>query len=387
MTHFVRIAALITGLSLALATHATTYDLPEEGINVVGKIKHIKTEEKDTFVALSREFDIGYRALKEANPDVDPWLPGDGTRITLPTRYVLPDAPHQGIVINLTEMRLYYYPPEDSDAAGQVITLPLGIGRQGWQTPLGKTQVSQKIPQPSWTVPQSIREEHAEDDDPLPKVVPAGPDNPLGQYALQLSLPGYLIHGTNKPRGIGMQVSHGCIRLYPKDIKHLYKRVTADTPVHIVNQPYKVGWDGDRFLMSAHPTLAHEESNKQSYPSWTKTIVTASNAHREAKIDWDRASAITDQANGIPQAITGVNQQPDTERQSVPKSTPGSTTDSDKPATPEQPTTIPAPALIPISPATSATEASVDAASNETTDREPLTPRDSGATRPSYLSN
>ncbi|NNC24115.1 L,D-transpeptidase family protein [Salinisphaera sp. USBA-960] len=305
MARLIAITFMISIPALWLsAAQAAIYELPGDGVTVVGKIQHTKTGDSDTFVALSRKYDLGYRELEHANPDVDPWLPGDGTPITLPTRYVLPNAPHKGIVINLSEMRLYYYPPKGSKNAGKVVTMPLGIGRKGWQTPLGKTHVSNKIRKPSWTVPESIRKEHKEDGDPLPKVVPAGPDNPLGQYALQLALPGYLIHGTNKPRGIGMQVSHGCIRLYPEDIENLFAMLGSRTPVHIVDQPYKVGWNGQQLVMSAHPPAQEKKSGKQNYASWTKTIVTASNEHEHTNINWERAQSVASKANGIPQPIT-----------------------------------------------------------------------------------
>mgnify|MGYP000382604151 CR=1 FL=1 len=320
----------------AVAASASSYKLPGNGQDVVGQTKHIKSKASDTFVKLSRKYDIGFRAMEYANPKVDPWLPGNGTSITLPTRYVLPDAPHQGIVINRSEMRVYYYPPKGSKHAGEVFTFPIGVGRKGWQTPQGKTHVVRKIRHPSWTVPASIRKEHAKRNNPLPKVVPAGPNNPLGQYALRLAIPGYLMHGTNKPRGIGMQVSHGCIRLYPKDIKQLFNMVSVHTPVDIVDQPYKAGWNGHQIVLSAHPPINRKQSKKRPYKQWPKVIVQESVKHPKAKIDWKRARAIVKQANGIPQPISGLGDQHNNNQKKAPKQTNGgpSTADTQFPKKP-----------------------------------------------------
>ena len=214
-------------------------------------------------------------------PHVDPWLPGEGTKIVIPTQFVLPRAPNRGIVVNVAELRLYYFPAASSVApegtlAGsrRVITHPISIGRMDWSTPLGTTSVTGKVANPSWTPPQSIRDEHAARNDILPRVVPAGPDNPLGKHALRLGLPGYLIHGTNKPSGVGMRVTHGCIRMFPEDIEALFKTVPAGTPVMIVNQPYKLGWTADGLYLEAHPPLAKSpagETDEVDEPSSADT--------------------------------------------------------------------------------------------------------------------
>ena len=183
----------------------------DPGSSVVGTTQVITAKYEDTFVKLARQYNLGFEEMKQANPDVDPWLPGEGTQIVLPTQFVLPSAPRQGVVINLPEMRLYYYPENDP---GRVITHPVSIGRMEWQTPLGRAQIVAKAEKPAWYPPESIRAEHAADGRPLPRVVPPGPDNPLGDYAMRLSIPGYLIHGTNKPSGLGMRVTHGCIRMF-----------------------------------------------------------------------------------------------------------------------------------------------------------------------------
>lgn len=227
--------------------------------SVVGEIQIIRARHEDTFVDIARAYDLGFDELVDANPDVDPWLPGEGTRIVLPTQFVLPDAPRTGIVLNIGAKRLFYFPKAAPGEAAQVITHPVGIGREGWATPTGATKVISKTKDPTWVVPASIRREHAAAGNPLPARVPPGPDNPLGRYALRLDLPSYLIHGTNRPAGIGMRVSHGCIQLFPEDIESLFAEVPVGTPVLIVNQPRLLGWRGDNLYLEAHPPLEDDK--------------------------------------------------------------------------------------------------------------------------------
>lgn len=282
---------------------AAIYDMPPSGSDVVGKLQHIKTKKSDTFVALARKYDVGYRDLRAANPNVDPWLPGDGTPIVIPTEYLLPNVPRKGIVINRPELRIYYFPAKGSRYAGKVFTFPLGIGRQGWSTPVTHTHVAQKIPHPSWTPPASIKAEHAKKGEPLPDVVPAGPNNPLGQYALRLGLPSYLIHGTNKPAGIGMRVSHGCIRLFPEDISALFAMVKKGTPVNIISEPYKVGWKGNTLMMEVQPPNPQGSAPAKAYTPWVQALISATKNQPRAPVDWERAERVVHEASGIPKAI------------------------------------------------------------------------------------
>jgi L,D-transpeptidase ErfK/SrfK len=227
--------------------------------DVVGEVQIIQARESDTFSDIARAYGLGYDELVQANPGVDPWLPGEGTIIVLPTQFVLPDAPREGIVLNIAARRLFYYPPAGDDGAQTVITHPVGIGREGWETPTGTAKVVDKARDPVWYPPWSVQQEHARAGNPLPSVVPPGPDNPLGHRVLQLDMPGYLIHGTNQPYGVGMRVSHGCVRLYPEDIEALYDRVDRGTPVTIVNQPLLYGRRGGEFYLEAHPLMAEDE--------------------------------------------------------------------------------------------------------------------------------
>lgn len=246
------IIAVVAGL-LSVSANATTFTLFDKTTRVVGHNLIVYSHKEDTLLDIARRFDIGYSEIVDANPDLDPWLPGTGKRVLVPNRFILPDVPHKGIVINLAEMRLYYYPKQAKGERQQVITHPIGVGREGWTTPLGKTRIIQKKKDPTWTPPASILAEHLEKGDPLPKVVPAGPDNPLGAYAMRLGMPGYLLHGTNRPFGVGMRVSHGCIRLFPEDIEHLFGIVSVNTPVEIVYQPYKAALDNGTLYLEAHP--------------------------------------------------------------------------------------------------------------------------------------
>lgn len=298
--------AVLTLLAAVSPTaHAAVYDAPEPGDDVIGEVRHIRTETDDTLSAIARRHNLGYREIKLANPDVDPWLPGKSTEVVLPTRYVLPDAPREGLVLNLAEMRLFYYPPKSSPYADKVITYPLGIGREGWGTPLGQTRITRTKAQPTWTPPASIRKEHAEKGDPLPKVVPAGPDNPLGEYALYLGFPSYLIHGTNKPAGIGMRVSHGCIRLYPEDIAALYSMVDAGTPVRIVNEPYKAGWHDNRLFLEVHPPDAAGDKRVNSYTPLVQSVIRATRERPDYPVDWHHAQDMGARTRGTPSEITG----------------------------------------------------------------------------------
>ena len=301
-----RIAIILVCVSSgAPAPAAVSFTPAHPGDSLIGAVEKIQAEYEDTLPDIARANGLGFREIKLANPGVDTWLPGDGTEIVLPTLFVLPDAPRVGIVLNIPEMRLYYYPPEnpEQEQASAVVTHPIGIGRQGWATPYLNTRIIQKKTRPSWYPPESIRKEHAEQGDPLPRRVPPGPDNPLGNYAMRLGQPEYIIHGTNKPFGIGMRVSHGCIRLYPEDIKSLYQRVKLKTPVRIVNQPYKVGRHGSRLYLEAHPYL--EEDTEQFQANLTSVVEGLISITGDAgyQVDWDLAKSVIAESNGIPVEI------------------------------------------------------------------------------------
>lgn len=222
--------------------------------NSIGAPQVVFTSASDTLSDFAREYGLGYDELLEANPAVNPWLPGENTPILLPTQYLLPDVARKGIILNIASKRLFYYPKMGEGTAQIVFTYPIGIGRVGWETPLGGGAVISKAKDPSWWVPASVRQEHRELGDPLPSVVPPGPENPLGTRVLKLDMPGYLIHGTNQPYGVGMRVSHGCVRLYPENIEFLYELVEIGEPVMIVNEPYLLAeMDGEWYFESHEP--------------------------------------------------------------------------------------------------------------------------------------
>jgi L,D-transpeptidase ErfK/SrfK len=247
------------GLCQAALVVAASYPLPAEEFNLVGDLEIVQALPEDTLLDIARRHDVGQEAILLANPDVDRWLPGAGTEVVIPTRHILPPGPFEGIVLNLPEMRLYYYPNNDTGPATEVRTYPISVGRMDWGTPLGDTTLVNKQQDPPWHPPESIRKEHAEQGDPLPRVVPPGPDNPLGRHALRLGIPGYLIHGTNKVFGVGMRVSHGCIRMLPEDVAELFELAPVGTPVRIINQVAKAGWYGGELYLEVHPPLEEDQ--------------------------------------------------------------------------------------------------------------------------------
>jgi len=312
-------------VSLTAGAHAAEYWIAE-GDDVFGSVEVIAARHEDTFVGLARTYNVGYEELRHANPSVDEWLPGEGTRITIPSLYVLPRAPRNGIVVNVAELRMYYFPSDSgplpegvAPGSRRVITHPISIGRMDWSTPLGATTVTGKVSNPSWYPPQSIRDEHAARNDVLPRVVPPGPANPLGKHALRLGLASYLIHGTNMPSGVGMRVTHGCIRMFPEDIEALFKTVPVGTTVTIVNQPVKIGWTADgRLYLEAHPAALKESSidgeivtaedaiaNVPESPltSLMRAYVAATE-DRRVDLDWDAAERVAQLGSGVPEAIS-----------------------------------------------------------------------------------
>ena len=297
------------GLACALGLVATAvsanqfYVVDEHAPDVIGGLELTTTTYEDTISDLGRAYSQGFNEMRLANTAVDPWLPGEGTEVVIPSQYVLPVAPRRGIVINVPEMRMYYFPARDRAGQQAVHTYPISIGRQEWTTPKGLTKIVAKVKDPAWYPPKSIREEHAANGDPLPMVVPAGPDNPLGQHALRLSISGYLIHGTNKPYGIGMRVTHGCIRMYPKDVERIFGLVNVGTSVHIVNQPFKVGLADGRIYLEIHPHL--EEDNNafvDEYSHIVKLVLERAKGY-DAQLSWGAIKRAIADKDGVPRAV------------------------------------------------------------------------------------
>lgn len=296
----------MVGLLLAVPASAITFELPPAGESVVGNLQIISTRYEDTLVHVARQNNVGYRELRLANPEVDSWLPGEYTPVVVPTFFVLPDAPRKGIVLNLPEMRLYYYPPPKRGERPVVVTYPVSVGRRDWSTPLGKSRIVRKQENPTWTPPASIRKEHAERGDTLPAVVKPGPDNPLGKHALYLDKPGYLLHGTNQPAGVGMRVTHGCVRLFPEDIETLFAMVPIGTPVYLVNQPYKAGWRDGVLYFEAHPPDADGRELPPDFKLMQRVINKALGeigGRPDYPVDWRHATRLAAFAEGIPLSL------------------------------------------------------------------------------------
>jgi L,D-transpeptidase ErfK/SrfK len=263
--------------------------------SVVGQLATIRLEKGDSLADLARHFGLGLQEIAEANPGIDLWAPEAGRTVILPMQFVVPETSRKGLVVNLAAMRLFYFPSKTSD---EVITFPVGIGREGRSTPTGEMYIVRKAAHPTWHVPASIRRDHALKGDPLPAVVSPGPDNPLGDYAMYLSRPSYLIHGTNKPYGIGLRASNGCVRLYPENIESLYRDVPVKTPVRIVNQPYLLGWrDGELYLEAHEP---HEELDKKQLKKTLMAALKKIEKKEGRKLDWPRVERILSEARGIP---------------------------------------------------------------------------------------
>ena len=267
---------------------------------MVGTIAAVNTRENDTLSDIARHFGLGYNDISKANPTIAPWTPAPDSHVLLPLQFILPDAPHKGIILNLANMRLFYYPKQQPD---KVFTYPVGIGRQGWNTPMGLTRIVAKKANPSWVVPASIHQEHRQKGDSLPQVVPAGPDNPLGLYAMRLGFPGYLIHGTNKPYGIGMQISHGCVQLYPEDIEVVFKKATVGMPVRIIHQPYLTAWHQDMLYLEANEPLPKWTQDKARLKKQLLKQLRQISAKRNVTIDWEKVERIIQRSDGIPTPI------------------------------------------------------------------------------------
>ncbi|WP_339118744.1 L,D-transpeptidase family protein [Halomonas sp. BMC6] len=277
------------------------FRLPEQG-DIIGEYYTVTVENpEDTLIDIARRHNIGYEEIRMANPDVSLWVPGEGTEVVIPARYILPPAPREGVVVNLSELRLYYYP---ADKPGIVETYPVSVGREEFATPVGITRTTVKVKDPAWAPPASMRREAAERGEPAPSIVPPGPDNPLGRHAILLAMPSYLIHGTNRPDGVGMRVSRGCIRMYPEDIESLYERLPSGTQVNLMDAPFKAGWaaDGTLFVQS-YPQL---EENVGDFEPLLNAIERVSElADEQAEIDYEQVKRVVEAPDGRFVALYG----------------------------------------------------------------------------------
>ncbi|MDR4516646.1 MAG: L,D-transpeptidase family protein [Nitrosomonas sp.] len=315
MHRFILLFFVISNGFVFSSTRAETWILPPAEIDIFGQIRTTQAGRADTLLDIARQYDIGQTEIVLANPNVDRWMPDDGSEVVLPSRYIFPQAERKGLVLNLAEMRLYYFPEPKKGEKPVVMTFPMGIGRMDWDTPLGISRIIEKKKDPTWTPPESIKKHRiASGEPPLPDIVPPGPDNPLGRHAMRLSIGkgSYLIHGTVKPFGVGMRVSSGCIRLYPEDIENLFDKVPLGTQVNIVNQPIKLGWVLNQLYIELHPPLEEDEAKyadyKQNVIDAINNFLAQKNSQARLSVDFEINYEALEKAilekNGIPALIS-----------------------------------------------------------------------------------
>jgi L,D-transpeptidase ErfK/SrfK len=279
------------------------------GDDVIGVVQVVTADKEDTLTDIARRFNVGYDEILRANPKVDPWLPGAGREIVVPSQFILPNAPRTGVVINIPAMRIFYFPPLKKGERPVVFTHPIGIGKVGWRTPEGVTKIIRRQKDPTWRVPVSVRQEHHENGEELDPVIGPGPDNPLGKYAFYLQWPSYLIHGTNKPAGVGLRSSHGCIRLYPEDIEQFFAMVPVGTAVRVVNQPFVFGWRSGQLYMQPYDVLEDDTRDWSKAPRKLLSSSLATTLQQQLKmqhrqINWDEVSELTRNPRGVPVPVT-----------------------------------------------------------------------------------
>ncbi|HEV2441604.1 MAG TPA: L,D-transpeptidase family protein [Steroidobacteraceae bacterium] len=302
----VLLAAGVVGSLPATVSQAAVFTLPPDGSALIGQDQQIQSQASDTLLDLARKYSVGYWEIQEANPKVDMWLPGQGTNITIPGRFIVPPVEHKGIIINLPQHRIFYFPKARRHEQPIVITYPASPGEGDFPTPVGVTHIVRKVPHPVWIPTAHILKAHAEAGDPIPKIWPAGPDNPMGEWALETSLSHgeIYIHGTNNPMAIGMSVTHGCVRLYPEDIAALFPIVRVGTPVTIVNEPVLASLqDGEVYLEVHPPTTSTDHTPAPPDFDQISKIIDTAIGNNVVAIDWDKVRQVATQANGIPQLI------------------------------------------------------------------------------------
>jgi L,D-transpeptidase ErfK/SrfK len=295
-------------LPLPVATHK--FVLADANDDLVGQVQLTTTSKEDTLPDIARRFNVGYEEIVRANPGVDPWVPGAGRQVVVPTQFVLPNAPREGVVINLAAMRIYYFPKPGKGEPQLLYTHPIGVGKVGWVTPEGVTKITSRQKNPVWRPGAGVRKEHLENDDPLPAVVPPGPDNPLGKFKFTLGWPEYLIHGTNKPYGVGLRSSHGCIRLYPEDIEKFFEMIPIGTQVRVVNQPYVMGWHDGQAVLQSYGSF---EDDARKWDKAARALLAKSLSPRLQKllrdkgdaIDWAAVERVTKAPRGIVVPVSG----------------------------------------------------------------------------------
>jgi len=294
-------ALTVSIIALVLSNHAfaATYALPSPSESLIGDMKYGYVHHGDDAASIGEKYNIGYNAIKNANPqlDIENTIP-DGTGLQIPTQHLLPEETRNGIVINLPEMRMYYYPK----GSHEVLSYPVGIGKIGRTIPIKRASVTYKKKNPSWIPPKDIREFNLRQGVVLPRIMPPGPDNPLGNYAIYMSIPTFLMHSTIYPESIGRRASFGCIRMYESDIEGFFPIVTAGTPILIINQPVKMGWQDNALYLEAHHPL---EEHGQEDATLTSMIheITKMTKNQTTLVDWQAVAYQAKVRDGIPHDI------------------------------------------------------------------------------------
>ena len=292
-----------------VATHRFEID---PSVDVVGVVQKTRATKDDTLTDIARRFNVGYEEIVRANPGVDPWLPGDGREIVIPSQFILPNAPREGIVINVPAMRLFYYPKvkKGEKQIVQHLSRSVWVAWAGPHPRVRQRSSGRRRTRPGVRPPSIIKEHLEEKGEKLDKVIGPGPDNPLGRYAFYLGWPSYMIHGTNKPSGVGLRSSHGCIRLYPEDIEQLFKMAPIGTQVRVVNQPFVFGWHEGSLHIQAYDVL--EDDTRDWKKAQVKLLkkdlaerIQKELAARNEKIDWEAVTQLTHDPRGIPVSISG----------------------------------------------------------------------------------
>jgi L,D-transpeptidase ErfK/SrfK len=270
---------------------------------VIGEVTSHRIRTGETLLDVARYYDLGMNEIIDANPRVDIWSPKVGTTVVVPTQWILPCCTYEGMVVNVAEMRLFYYEKEEGDPATTVVrTYPLGLGRDDRRTPKGSFRVTGKTVNPTWVIPERIRQDHIrENGDARRSIAGGAADNPLGKYRFELSLEPYRIHGTNIPWGIGMLVSNGCARLYPEDVEHLFPMVSVGTKGAFIYQPVKVGTRSGNVYVEAHADLYKQNTGMP--PNASKTLRLAGMGPGDASVE-----AVVREAQGVPKKVGGATQ-------------------------------------------------------------------------------
>lgn len=295
------LASLLLGCVFVSQSFALVFSLPPPENSVVGEIKIVQSKKGDDLFTIARRYEMGYDDVVAANKKLATrgWFKA-GTPVVIPSIFILPDAPRVGIVINLPEKRLYFYPKNENI----VMTEPIAVGIYGWPTPLLDGYILEKMKNPTWHIPESIQiERELEGKEPVAHI-PPGPDNPLGEYAMRLSNRVILIHSTIAANSIGRRSSHGCIRMYPEDAEQLFYSISANEPVRIINQPFKTGWKDRQLYLEIHPTFIENRGTIHERVEYAFNLIMNATNGNKSSVNWAKVKTTLITQSGIPADIS-----------------------------------------------------------------------------------